>query len=178
MKTIAKKPHPKQFSGMKIVQTKSGHWTGKKDQNGVVAFCVHGKTGSFAGKSVSQKFAPFNLVQVIQDGLPVQELDDLQASLDVPMEKLFPMLGISKATHHRRKASGKLDAGESDRVVRFARLMGKAVEVMESEENARRWLTSPQVGLGGEVPLAFAKTEVGAREVEDLLGRIEYGVYS
>ena len=56
--------------------------------------------------------------------------------------------------------------------------MGKAVEVMESEEHARQWLASPQVGLGGEVPLEYAETEVGAREVEDLLGRIEYGVYS
>jgi putative toxin-antitoxin system antitoxin component (TIGR02293 family) len=62
--------------------------------------------------------------------------------------------------------------------VRFARLMGQAVEVMESEENARQWLTSPQVGLGGAVPLEYAETEVGAREVEDLLGRIEHGVYS
>jgi putative toxin-antitoxin system antitoxin component (TIGR02293 family) len=108
----------------------------------------------------------------------VQELEDLQATLDVPLEKLFPMLGISKATLHRRKALGKLGPDESDRVVRFARLMGKAVEVMESEEDARRWLTSPQFGLGGAVPLAYAETEVGAREVEDLLGRIEYGVYS
>jgi putative toxin-antitoxin system antitoxin component (TIGR02293 family) len=56
--------------------------------------------------------------------------------------------------------------------------LGKAIEVMESEEDARRWLSSPQVGLGGAVPLAFAATEVGAREVEDLLGRIEFGVYS
>ena len=56
--------------------------------------------------------------------------------------------------------------------------MGKAVEVMESEENARKWLASPQAGLGGAVPLEYAETEVGAREVEDLLGRIEYGVYS
>ena len=56
--------------------------------------------------------------------------------------------------------------------------MGKAVEVMESEDNARQWLTSPQVGLGGAVPLEYAETEVGAREVEDLLGRIEFGVYS
>jgi putative toxin-antitoxin system antitoxin component (TIGR02293 family) len=63
-------------------------------------------------------------------------------------------------------------------VVRFARLMGKAVTVLESEDNARQWLTSPQFGLGGAVPLDYADTEVGAREVEDLLGRIEYGVYS
>ena len=102
----------------------------------------------------------------------------LQASLAVPMETLVPMLGISKATLHRRKAGGRLGPAESDRVVRFARLMGKAVEVMESEENARQWLTSSQFGLGGAVPLDYAETEVGAREVEDLLGRIEYGVYS
>jgi putative toxin-antitoxin system antitoxin component (TIGR02293 family) len=63
-------------------------------------------------------------------------------------------------------------------VVRYARLLGRAAVVMESLENGRRWLASPQVGLGGEVPLSFAQTEVGAREVEDLLGRIEYGVYS
>ena len=84
----------------------------------------------------------------------------------------------SKATLHRRKAGGRLGRAESDRVARFARLMGKAVEVMESEENARQWLTLPQIGLGGATPLDYARTEVGAREVEDLLGRIEYGVYS
>ena len=56
--------------------------------------------------------------------------------------------------------------------------MGKAVEVLESQENARRWLSAPHVGLGGAVPLEYAATEVGAREVDDLLGRIEYGVYS
>ena len=94
------------------------------------------------------------------------------------MEKLVPMLGISKATLHRRKLAGKLGPAESDRVVRFARLLGRAAAVMESVENGRRWLTSPQIGLGGEIPLEFAETEVGAREVENLLGRIEYGVYS
>ncbi len=56
--------------------------------------------------------------------------------------------------------------------------LSKAIEVLESAENARQWLASPQVGLGGAVPLEYAETELGAREVEDLLGRIEYGVYS
>jgi putative toxin-antitoxin system antitoxin component (TIGR02293 family) len=94
------------------------------------------------------------------------------------MEQLAPMLGISRATLHRRKVSGRLDAAESDRVLRFARLLGRAGEVMESLEAGRRWLTSRQFGLGGAVPLEYAETEVGAREVEDLLGRIEHGVYS
>jgi len=96
----------------------------------------------------------------------------------VPMERLAHRLGSSRATLHRRKLEGRLGREQSDRVVRFARLMGKAVEVFQTEEDARRWLTSPQVGLGGAMPLDYAETEVGAREVEDLLGRIEYGVYS
>jgi putative toxin-antitoxin system antitoxin component (TIGR02293 family) len=127
---------------------------------------------------MASDFTPSKLIEVLRAGLPVRELDDLQASLAVPMDKLVPMLGISKATLHRRKAGGRLGQAESDRVVRFARLMGKAVEVMESEKNARQWLSAPQFGLGGAVPLEYAETEVGAREVEDLLGRIEHGVYS
>lgn len=122
--------------------------------------------------------SPSALIEAIRTGLPVQELEVLRTLLDVPMDKLVPKLGISRATLHRRMAQGRLGPEESDRVVRYARLAGKAVEVMEGEEPARRWLTSPQIGLGGAVPLDYAGTEVGAREVEDLLGRIEYGVYS
>ncbi|MEK7675224.1 MAG: antitoxin Xre/MbcA/ParS toxin-binding domain-containing protein [Verrucomicrobiota bacterium] len=139
---------------------------------------VSGQIHSLKSKTTAVELSPGKLIEVIRLGLPVQELDALQASLDLPMDKLAPKLGMSKATLHRRKAQGRLGPEESDRVLRYARLMGKAVEVMDGEEPARRWLTSPQVGLGGAVPLDYAETEVGAREVEDLLGRIEYGVYS
>jgi len=121
---------------------------------------------------------PASLVQAIRSGLAVSELDALRESLGISMELLAPKLGLSKATLHRRKATGRLHAAESDRVVRYARLVGRAREVLESEEAARTWLRSPQVGLGGAIPLDYAETEVGAREVEDLLGRIEHGVYS
>ena len=119
-----------------------------------------------------------NLIQRISAGLPVEELESLRESLGIPLEKLVPKLGISRATFHRRKIQGRLAPEESDRVMRYARLVGKAVETLEGEENARAWLSSPQIGLAGATPLDYAQTEVGAREVEDLLNRIEYGVYS
>ena len=121
---------------------------------------------------------PAMLIAHVRGGLPVSELDALQNTLDVPIDQLAPKLGISKATLHRRKAAGRLEPDESDRVVRFARLMGKAVEVFESEDAARAWLSAPQVGLGGETPLDYAMTELGAREVYNLLGRIDHSVYS
>lgn len=141
---------------------------------GVVAHWVPGPAGLKNPKELS----PALVIQALRAGLPIRELDQLREGLDLPMDKLAPMLGISKATLHRRKAAGRLDVAESDRVLRFARLLGKATSVMESIEQGRRWLTSPQVGLGGSVPLEYAETEAGAREVENLLGRIEYGVYS
>jgi len=119
-----------------------------------------------------------DMIRFVKQGLVFDELLALQASLELPLDKLAQKLGISKATLHRRKLDGRLAPEESDRVIRFARLMGKAVTVFETEENARLWLSSPQVGLGGAIPLDHAGTEIGAREVEDLLGRIEYGVYS
>lgn len=142
---------------------------------GVVRFCIQGSTSL----STAIKLTPSHLVEVIQAGLPFRELQDLQASLAVPAEKLAPMLGISKATFHRRRGdAGKLPPAVSDRVVRYARLLGQAFNVFEDLEAAKQWLKAPQFGLGGAVPLDYAKTEIGAREVENLLGRIEYGVYS
>ena len=129
-------------------------------------------------KSKDAEMAADDLIKCIGMGLPVEELEFLQASLGIPMEKLAPKLGISKATLHRRKAKGRLDPGESDRVLRFARLIGKAVSLFGELEDAKQWLNAPQFGLGGAVPLDYAKTEIGAREVENLLGRIEHGVYS
>jgi putative toxin-antitoxin system antitoxin component (TIGR02293 family) len=161
-------------SGVAAVRRHRGRGAVKRSGEGVVSFYVHGPTGAVTAAD----FAPSKLIEALRVGLPVQEVEVLRASLKVPMEKLVPKLGLSKATLHRRKAAGRLGQAESDRVVRFARLMGKTVEVLESEENARQWLAAPQLGLGGAVPLEYAETEVGAREVEDLLGRIEQGVYS
>lgn len=126
--------------------------------------------------ALAQVPAPL-LIRRLQEGLPMAELEALQKALRVPMDKLSQWLGIPKATLHRRKKEGRLVAAESDRVVRFARLLRKAVETLGSEENARQWLAAPQFGLGGAIPLAYAETEVGAREVEELLARIEYGIY-
>lgn len=162
-------------SGATPARRKASQPTIKKSDDSVVRYLVKGQEPD---KLCESAFTPAKLVEELHLGLPIEELDRLQASFAVAKDKLALMLGLSKATLRRRMDSGRLTTSESDRVVRFARLMGKAVEVMESEASARQWLNSPQIGLGGAVPLQYAETELGAREVEDLLGRVEYGVYS
>ena len=111
-------------------------------------------------------------------GLPVEELEALRAALDLPMEKVVEKLGIARATLHRRKQIGRLTPDESDKVLRFARLVRQGAEVFNGLAESRAWLAFPQHGLGGAIPLDYARTEGGARQVEALLWRIEYGVYS
>jgi putative toxin-antitoxin system antitoxin component (TIGR02293 family) len=119
-----------------------------------------------------------DLIHQIQKGLRFSELKTLQDTLDLPFEKLAAKLCMSRSTLQRRKTAGRLSPDESDKVVRFSRLLKHATTVFGDVERARAWLKHPQVGLGGAIPLDYASTETGAREVENLLGRIDYGVYS
>src|SRR5690349_21927541 len=118
-----------------------------------------------AGKSTH----PTDLIQKIQKGLRFSELKTLQDTLEMPFEKLAAKLCISRSTLQRRKTAGRLSRDESDKVVRFSRLLRQATAVFGDAEKAREWLKHPQVGLGGAVPLDYASTETGAREVESLL---------
>lgn len=116
----------------------------------------------------------------VKAGLPVTELDALRELLGVTVENLAGKIGISIATLSRRRQRGqRLDAGHSDRVLRFARLFRLAAELHDGDEDAARaWLRKPARALDGETPLEHAETEAGAREVEQLLGRLEHGVYT
>jgi putative toxin-antitoxin system antitoxin component (TIGR02293 family) len=72
-----------------------------------------------------------------------------------------------------------LQPDESDRLLRVSRVFARAIELFEGDDRAaRHWLSTPQRALGGAVPLTLAKTKVGAREVERLVGRLEHGVFS
>ena len=121
---------------------------------------------------------PHELIRRIQKGLRFSELQALQNRIDMPLEQLAGKLSISRSTLQRRKTAGRLSSDESGKVMRFSQLLEHATKVFGNVDRARGWLKHPQRGLGGAVPLDYAETEIGAREVDRLLGRIDYGVYS
>ena len=116
------------------------------------------------------------LIRKLKKGLPVDRVGTLQDALEVPMAQMTEVLSIPSSTLARRRQAGRLDRDESERTYRIARLVLRAAEVFGSLERARQWLKKPQYALGGATPLAFADTEPGAREVEDLLVRIDHGM--
>lgn len=118
----------------------------------------------------------------VKQGLPVREFDALRELLDLTVEDLATRVGLSPATLSRRRrepGGGRLDSEHSDRLMRYARLYWQVVQLHGGHEvSARNWLKRPAPALEGATPLDFADTEVGGREVEILIQRLDHGVYT
>jgi putative toxin-antitoxin system antitoxin component (TIGR02293 family) len=128
------------------------------------------------GKAIKN---PDDLAQLVRTGLPAGSVSALAERLHLGNGVLSRKLGISQRTLTRRLSYGSLlTAAESDRTVRMARVYANAIEMIGDRDKAIEWLGTPNRALGGGRPLDQLDTDMGARMVEDILGRIAYGVYS
>ncbi len=126
-----------------------------------------------------EQLDPAELLRTVERGVPFEALARLQRNLELSQIDLLDVVQIPQRTLTRRKREGRLKPDETDRLLRAGRLFGRAIELFGGEPAAaRRWLATPQAVLGGAAPWELARTEVGAREVEAVIGRIEHGVYS
>ena len=113
------------------------------------------------------------------DGFSYHALATFESATGLELSTLAGLIGIPSRTLARRKAVGKLSPEESERLLRISRLFEKAVDLFEGDTSAAvNWMSTPEVVLDSETPLEYSRTEVGAREVEDLIGRLEHGVFS
>jgi len=115
---------------------------------------------------------------VVRSGLPLSSFDALVSHARVPSKELSAIVAIPPRTLQRRakRKDPQLDREESDRLARVARLYAFASEVLGSDDAARTWMLTKNRSLDNERPFDLLDTEGGAREVEDALGRIQYGV--
>lgn len=129
----------------------------------------------FRGRAVP---TPAALRDRVRTGLPYQSLESVRERLNLSLPEAAMVLHVPLRTLARRRLRRRLDAVESDRLYRLARIAAHAVTALGTEEQAAAWLRRPNRALNGEVPLQFLDTDLGTRQVEDILGRIEHGVVS
>jgi putative toxin-antitoxin system antitoxin component (TIGR02293 family) len=116
-----------------------------------------------------------DLQEVVSAGLPIRSLEETvdyvvegARAAGAVKDRLVP-----RATRARRT---RLKVSESERVERVARLMAMAEEVWENVEDARAFMNEAHPLLDERSPLEMAETELGARRVERLLMKLEYGL--
>jgi putative toxin-antitoxin system antitoxin component (TIGR02293 family) len=124
-------------------------------------------------------YEPLALDRQVRKGLGYSAFSRFQRNTGIAAASIAELIQVPTRTLTRRKADGKFAPEESDRLVRAARVFGRTMELFQGDAaEARGWLTAPQPALGGRIPLEFARTQVGAAEVESLVGRLEHGIPS
>ncbi|RZK36262.1 MAG: DUF2384 domain-containing protein [Pedobacter sp.] len=88
------------------------------------------------------------------------------------------ILNLSIKTLERKQADDKLDIRTSSLVIEVARVLEHTYQVFDDKEKVQRWLSKPNNALHGETPLSLFSTPTGIGMIEDVLTRIEEGVYS
>ena len=121
---------------------------------------------------------PEELIATLKAGLPVKSFEKLQENLDIPEQVLAKILQLSPAELAERKIQGYFHRDESERLYRIARLYDLGHELFTDQQRLRHWFKTPKLALAGISPIDYADLEPGAVEVEDLLGRLHYGVHS
>ena len=124
-------------------------------------------------------FEPQKILSLVEQGLPYGAFERLLANTSLASDAAIALVNIPQRTLTRRKREGRFRRDESDRLVRASRVFARALGLFEGDRDAaKHWLSEPQKALGDEAPLMIARTEVGALEVERLIGRLEHGVFT
>ena len=120
----------------------------------------------------------FDLATVAMKGLAAEAAARIVENGLLKAEELYELVIPRRTFDRRLEAHQPLTVVESDRLLRAARVIVRAIEALGSGEKAATWLRTPNRALRGEIPMSLLETDLGARMVERILGRIEHGVYS
>src|SRR5437667_4987028 len=112
------------------------------------------------------------LIQQVERGFSYRALQTMEARSGISAARLAEIIGIPERTLARRKTSGRLSPEESERLLRISRVFEMALDLFDGESpSAMKWLTTPRKALDHQTPLNYSRTELGAREVENPMGR-------
>ena len=119
-----------------------------------------------------------DIIKIIHEGANISEIEVLQKRLGINNSLIQNMLNIKGTTYQRRKNAGFFSSDETEKILRYENILIKAKEVFDNDSDTQKWLNTTIPSLNGNTPLEYSKTEFGARAVEELIGRLKYGVYS
>lgn len=123
--------------------------------------------------------SPFDFITIADKGLNSNVILNFRKYFDISREFTADLLNVSEPTIYRWiRGNKKLERNYSIQLFELAELFLYGTEVFENKENFFKWLDISNTALGGLKPKELLEVPGGISKVRDLLGRIEYGVYS
>ena len=126
-------------------------------------------------REIRSKLDVHNVVTV---GISGRAIIHMLKNTQLRQQDVAPALGMSVRTAQRLEAGKALTDEQSGRAWKFAEVLEQACEVFGTREQAERWMNAPAPALNRRTPIELMSTVAGTELVEQLLGRLRYGVYT
>lgn len=155
-----------------------------KVEEAAIAYRTSNPLQKTEGRKTAAKVIPiyqwssYQKIETIKEGISKEELENLKEQTGMDYNVLSRILSVTKATLHNKKGKERFDAGISERILLLADIYSFGYTVFKEQEKFNRWMKMPNRALGNESPLSLSETIYGMEEVKNLIGRIDYGVYS
>ncbi|HEU5365132.1 MAG TPA: antitoxin Xre/MbcA/ParS toxin-binding domain-containing protein [Hanamia sp.] len=133
---------------------------------------------SNATQKPERELSGFEKMHIVRDGVTKKDLELLKNKADLDYTMLAKALSVTRATLINKKRGERFGAGLSEKIVGMADLYSYGFEVFEDKERFNQWMSKPNKALGGQVPYDLIDNQFGREEVKNVIGRIEYGIYS
>lgn len=127
----------------------------------------------------NQMSSPLDFISVASIGINSHAIDSFRKYFNFPRNFVAAILNVSEPTIYRWiKANKTLDRNTAVQLLELSYLFIYGAEVFSNNESFFKWLHFPNIALGGMMPKDLLDIPDGVSKVRDLLGRIEFGVYS
>jgi len=136
------------------------------------------KTTNSQQNTKISRLTPMEKMQLSKRGVSKKYLEEVKAKTMLDYQKLANVLSINRATLINKKQEEKFSAAQSERIIGLDALYNQGLEVFQDKSKLNGWLNTPNKALGGKVPYDVMDNQFGREEVLNLLGRIQWGVYS
>ncbi|WP_198170221.1 type II RES/Xre toxin-antitoxin system antitoxin [Mucilaginibacter arboris] len=117
-------------------------------------------------------------MNMARNGLSKRDLESLKSKTNLDYDKLSTLLSTTRATLINKKGTEHFSVALSERIVSIADIYSYGFEVFEDVTKFNEWVFKPNRALGGKQPFELLDNQFGREEIKNLIGRIDYGVYS
>ena len=130
------------------------------------------------GNKPENQMTSFEKIGMIKEGISKKDLENLKEKAGFDYNQLSKVLSVARATLINKKGNDKFDISLSEKIVSVADIYSYGYEVFEDENRFNDWIFRSNKALGGQSPFDLLDSLYGREEIKNLIGRIDYGVYS
>ncbi len=123
------------------------------------------------------KLTSLEKIALLQQGIKKSDLENFKTRACLDYDKLAKALSVTRATLINNKTNFYSES-ISERILALTDLYSYGYEVFESEDKFNSWLFLPNKALGNKKPFDIIDNQFGREEIKNILGRIEFGIYS